>query len=131
MIVRRRLHEGCYTAVDLEEEVHTDAEVRRPEDRPFACFTAGTELGLAVRPSSSPRDDGYPSLDSSKTVVKGHRWSGEFDSDIRRSEAGIIEERFLSSADGEHDLMPSCLGYFFYDVPHLAVADEYDLESLH
>ena len=35
------------------------------------------------------------------------------------------------AVDSQHDLMPSCTGYFFYDVTHLAVADEYDLQCLH
>ena len=37
----------------------------------------------------------------------------------------------LVAVNSQHDLMPSCAGYFFYDVPHLAVADEYDLQCLH
>ena len=35
------------------------------------------------------------------------------------------------SVDRQDDLMATFLGYFFYNVPHLAVADEDDLQWLH
>ncbi len=121
-ILRKSGHEGGQIAIEGEEYVHADAEIRRPEKCRFSGVAYLLDLSEARSPAGRAAHHRNSLCESGVYVVKGCGGSCELDRHVGRAESvGVDRGVAVVDVYMSHYLMAALKRYLFYRMAHLAI----------
>ena len=125
VVARELVHNLGQVLVDGREDGHAQAEVARPEQRPF---TLGAEaahfLAVFFRPARAARHELHARLEGLHVVAVGSLGIGELDGHVGRAEGFGLEVLLVVDVDDADDFVSAATGNAFYFLAHLAITDQ-------
>ena len=122
IVIGEAVHQFCQISIYGKKQVHTDAEVRRIEERSSFVATDRFDFVEPVEPSGCPADNGHTGRKALHVIIECSVRSCKFNGHVGAPKSFRAESVTMVDIDNRNDLMSPFQGRLFDGFPHFPVA---------